>query len=78
MKINKKYERVTFSFLMAFFMSAVISFFMVLVNVGFQSAFIGTWLTTWGTALLIAFPAACILPKQIGKVMRNITFVEHK
>ncbi|QYR23557.1 DUF2798 domain-containing protein [Paenibacillus sp. sptzw28] len=78
MKINKKYERITFSFIMALCMSAIISFFMVLVNEGFRFAFLGTWLTTWGMALLIAFPAACVLPKQIGKIMRKITFIENK
>ncbi|XEC97428.1 DUF2798 domain-containing protein [Paenibacillus tarimensis] len=64
MKINKKYERITFSFLMALCMSAIISFFMVLVNEGFEFAFLGTWLTTWGTAFLIAFPAACVFQKR--------------
>ncbi|MBD0384667.1 DUF2798 domain-containing protein [Paenibacillus sedimenti] len=78
MKINKKYERITFAFLMALSMSAIISFFMVLVNVGFQFALLGTWLITWGTAFLIAFPAACVLPKQIGKIMKNISFIENK
>lgn len=76
MKINKKYERITFTFLMALCMSAIISFFMVLVNVGFQSALIGTWITTWGMAFLIAFPAAYVLPKAIGRIMKNIPFAE--
>ncbi|RCW48073.1 DUF2798 domain-containing protein [Paenibacillus prosopidis] len=78
MKINKKYERITFAFLMALCMSAIISFFMVLVNTGFQLELLGTWLATWGMAFFIAFPAACVLPKQIGKIMRKISFIENK
>ncbi|MDQ0063342.1 DUF2798 domain-containing protein [Paenibacillus harenae] len=76
MKINKKYERITFAFLMALSMSAIISFFMVSVNEGFRFGFIGTWLTTWGMAFFIAFPAACFLPKQIVKIMRKISFID--
>ena len=78
MKINKKYERVTFTFFMALCMSAIISFFMVLVNVGFRPELFGTWIATWGLAFLIAFPAAYVLPKAIGKLMKTISFVESK
>ncbi|MED4753542.1 DUF2798 domain-containing protein [Brevibacillus choshinensis] len=76
MKINKKYENIVFTFLMAFGMSCLISFFMMLITLGFSHFVFLNWLKSWGIAFLFAFPAAYFFPRVIRKVMRTITFVE--
>lgn len=77
MKINKKYEHITFTFLMALGMSCIISFFMMSINIGFSSILLGKWLSAWAIAFVIAFPTAYFLPKGIMGLMKNITFVEN-
>lgn len=76
LKINKKYENLVFTFLMAFGMSCLISFFMMLVNIGFSSFELLKWLKSWGIAFVFAFPAAYFFPRVIRKFMRRIRFVE--
>jgi len=77
-KINKKYEPIVFTFLMALGMSCIISFFMILCMFGLRPDFLSTWLTTWAMAFAIAFPTAYVLPRGIRKAMQGIRFVENK
>jgi hypothetical protein len=76
LRINKKYENLVFTFLMALGMSVLISFILVSINFGYNDRFLITWLKMWGEAFVCAFPIAYILPKGIRKVMKTITFVE--
>lgn len=78
LKINKKYENIVFTFIMAFGMSCLISFFMMLINLGFSQFVFLNWLKSWEIAFVFAFPAAYFFPRVIRKVMRKITFVESK
>ncbi|MBD3919733.1 DUF2798 domain-containing protein [Paenibacillus sp. PR3] len=75
MKLNKKYEYILFTFLMAFGMSCIISFFNCVINVGFHEVFLEKWLAAWRNSFVIAFPAAYILPKGIRKLMKKVRFV---
>ncbi|MGG2917901.1 MULTISPECIES: DUF2798 domain-containing protein [Brevibacillus] len=77
-KINKKYEHILFTFLMALGMSCLLSFFMMLVNFGFDSMLLTRWLKAWPMAFSLAFPVAYFLPKGIRLLMKKITFVEGK
>jgi len=76
LKLHKKYEHLTFTFLMALGMSCIISFFAMLINAGIHSFNIERWLSSWGIAFVIAFPTAYFLPRFIRKIMSKITFVE--
>ncbi|WNC16302.1 DUF2798 domain-containing protein [Brevibacillus brevis] len=76
MKLHKKYEQLVFTFIMAFGMSCIISFFMMLINFGFNSMLLGKWLKAWPLAFLFAFPCAYFFPRFIRKLMGKITFVE--
>ncbi|RNB83898.1 DUF2798 domain-containing protein [Brevibacillus nitrificans] len=79
MKIKKKYEAILFTFFMALGMSCIISFFMMLINFGFNAELLGKWLKAWPAAFMFAFPCAYMFPKLIRKyIMRKITFVESK
>lgn len=77
MILSKKYEQITFTFLMALGMSCIISFFMMLFMSGFNSMLIGKWLNSWALAFTFAFPAAYVLPRGIRKIMKTITFVDN-
>ncbi|MCG5251626.1 DUF2798 domain-containing protein [Brevibacillus agri] len=77
-KIPKKYEAIVFTFLMALGMSCILSFFMMLVNFGFNSMLLERWLKAWPMAFSLAFPAAYFWPKAIRRLMKKITFVESK
>lgn len=75
MKINKKFEQIVFTFLMALGMSTIISFVLVSINFGYSDVFVITWLKIWGEAFIIAFPTAYFLPRGLRRVMKVITFV---
>lgn len=49
------------SFMIAFGMSLVMSFFMVVANLGFSEGFLIIWLRAWITGLSVGFPAAAVL-----------------
>lgn len=73
MKINKRYEHLIFTFLMALGMSGLISLIMLLVNNGFTGWF-PLWLRSWLLAFIVAFPLAYFLPRGIRKLMSRIEF----
>ena len=54
-----RYFKFVFSFIMALFMSFVISGFFTLTNIGFTDGFSTIWIINWLKALVIAYP--CIL-----------------
>jgi len=63
MKINPKFSGILVSSIVAFGMSFVMSFVMVLGNLGFPEEFLITWLRAWIIGLLVGFPtAATIVP----------------
>lgn len=76
MKINKKFEQIVFTFLMALSMSFIISFVVVSINFGYSDIFLKTWIVIWSEAFVIAFPAAYFLPRGIKKIMNTIKFVD--
>jgi hypothetical protein len=76
MKINKKFQQIVFTFLMALSMSFIISFVVVSINFGYSDIFLKTWIVIWCEAFVIAFPSAYILPRGIKRIMNTITFVE--
>ncbi|WP_147212545.1 DUF2798 domain-containing protein [Oceanobacillus sojae] len=76
MKINKKYEHITFTVLMGLGISCIISFVLVSINIGYNSSFLGSWLTMWLQAFICAVPCAYYFPKAIRKLMKIFNFVE--
>lgn len=74
MKIKKKYEQITFTFLMALGMSGIISFFMMLFISGFNSLLFVKWMSSWLLAFIFAFPTAYVMPRGIRKIMKMITY----
>lgn len=67
--IPKKYEHVVFPFLMALFMSCIMSFVISVMNAGFASNIVIIWLKAWMGAFVVAFPTILV----VGPIVRRLT-----
>ena len=70
--ISKKYEFLTFSLLVTFFMSFVISGVLVVVNLGFIENFFSVWANAWWKAWIVAFPSVLFIIPMVRKIMTLI------
>jgi cytochrome c biogenesis factor len=71
-KVKKKYYNVLFSFLMAGFMSAIMSFVLTIKNLGLIEDLILVWIINWMTAFCIAFPIASFFVPKVKKLMERV------
>jgi len=60
MKIDRRYFNVIFSSLIALIMSFCMSFFMLLINIGFSKIFFNAWMKSFGLGFIIALPISII------------------
>ncbi|MEP0824712.1 MAG: DUF2798 domain-containing protein [Nitrososphaera sp.] len=58
---------------MSAIMAFVISFFMVLVNIGFGSTFLEIWMRSFIVALVIAFPLSIVSSKFAKRIVEKMT-----
>ena len=72
MRISKKHSNFVFVLLVAFFMSMLISFFEVLINVGFKADLIFLWLKSWAVAFPVAFCVGYLVVPRIRRFVDNI------
>lgn len=61
---------------MALSMSFFVSFVLVSINFGYNSAFFQNWLKIWSQAFICAFFGAYFFPKIIQQFMNKINFSE--
>ena len=66
--IDKKHERVLFSFLMSLFMSGFMSLIITFINLGLIDEFIYLWLGAYWKAFVIAFPTIFFVVPQVRKI----------
>ncbi len=59
--VNKKYQRVLFSFFMALLMSGIMSFSISVLNIGLIEGLVLIWLKSWGFSFVVAFPVVFII-----------------
>ncbi|WP_367106672.1 DUF2798 domain-containing protein [uncultured Psychrobacter sp.] len=59
-RINKKYYRLVFTFLMALIMSLIISAALILIKSGYSANFLSELMHSWGLAFAFAWPSAYI------------------
>ncbi len=59
-RINKKYYRLIFTFLMALIMSLIISSALILVKAGYSDHFFTDLTGSWSLAFVFAWPSAYI------------------
>jgi len=72
MKISKKYSNFVFVLLVAFFMSMLMSFLVVLINEGFSGNLIFLWLKSWAFVFPIAFFVAYLVVPKIRRFVDSI------
>jgi len=70
--INKKYEFILFSFLMAAFMAGFMSFIVTLINIGFVDGILWFWLEAYWKAFLVAFPTIFVVVPQVRRVVARL------
>jgi len=59
--------------LMGVFISLVMSFAMLAINVGFVSDFITFWLNSFIVGFIVATPIALVAVPIIGKIVKRLT-----
>ncbi len=73
--MSNKSQKIAFGLLMAFFMSMVMSFVMVLINSGLSKTFLLLWAKSYIIGFVVAIPtamiAALVSQKIIGKFDRE-------
>lgn len=73
--IDKKYQNTVFAFLMALFMSCIMSLVICIFNVGLVDNIIHIWLKAWVFAFVVAFPTvsfvAPVVRKLVGMIVKQ-------
>ena len=73
MKISRKYTSLLFGVLMGVFMSLIMSFFIMLINVGLTPNFPLIWARAFGVSAGIGIPAAILIAKYVRRIVDNLT-----
>ncbi len=69
---NKKFEPLLMTFFMSLFISAIMSFAITLMNLGFVDGFIKFWLNAYWKAFLIAVPVVLLTMPVIKKIVGSL------
>ncbi|MGG7049219.1 MULTISPECIES: DUF2798 domain-containing protein [unclassified Campylobacter] len=67
-----RYFRFVFAFIMALFMSFIISGVLTFLNLGLISNFISIWMTGWGKAFVVAYPCILVIAPLATKLAKMI------
>lgn len=71
--ISPKYAGLLMCFFIAIAMSCVMAFAMTLIHADLNTAFLSSWLFSWGAGFLIGFPVALIVVPVVKKFVEFIT-----
>lgn len=58
-------QKIAFAMIMGSITTGIISFTLILINVGFTPKFVNMWLKSWMTAYFVAIPAILILSPRV-------------
>lgn len=67
--IHRRYTQLVFSFMMALFMSGIMSLAVLLINVGANAGTITRWLTTWPMTFSIALPTILLASPVVKRLV---------
>lgn len=67
--ISPRYSHYLFSFLMAFFMSCIMSLVITLFNVGLVEQVTLIWLRAWAFAFVVALPVISVVAPMVRKLV---------
>lgn len=73
MHISKKRAPLLKAFLMALILPLIMIFFITLINIGFESAFLFVWMKNYVIAVVIAFPLIILLSPMINRFVERIS-----
>lgn len=64
-------QRVTFALLMGIVTTCLISFILVVVNVGFTEKFLFIWFRSWSIAYLVVIPAILLIGPRVQALVNR-------
>lgn len=67
--IDRKYQKIVFSFFMSLLMSCIMSLVISIFNVGFVNNIISIWLNAWAFGFTVAFPTIIIVSPFVHKLV---------
>lgn len=67
--IHRRYTQLVFSFMMALFMSGIMSLAVLLINVGANEGTLARWLTTWPMTFSIALPTILLISPVVKRLV---------
>ncbi len=71
-KIPARYYNLVFAFLMATFMDFMLSFIMVMLNIGFTPNFFFIWAKSFCASWIVAFPVALFVSPKVRKITSKL------
>jgi len=65
-------QKVAFALIMGSLTTAIISFTLICLNIGFTEKFFMIWLKSWGISYLIVIPVILIISPMIQKLVDKL------
>ena len=65
-------QKIAFAMIMGVVTTAIISFTLITINVGFGDKFLKIWLRSWLTAYAVAIPAILIIGPWVQVLVDNL------
>ncbi|MES2140203.1 MAG: DUF2798 domain-containing protein [Bacteroidota bacterium] len=65
-------NKIAFAMIMGIITTGIISFTLIIINIGFSDVFFKIWLKSWGLAYLVAIPAILIIAPRVQKFVDNL------
>lgn len=65
-------NKIAFALIMGIATTGIISFTVILVNIGFQSNFLKIWIKSWGLAYVVAIPTILLIAPRIKKLVDRL------
>lgn len=65
-------KKLAFAFLMAMVTTGIVTFVVIVVNIGLNDQFFKIWLRSWAIAYIVAVPAILIIAPQIEKLVNKL------
>lgn len=76
MKVSKALYDLFFNVLVSAILSAILSFAMLIVNVGFVNGFTVMWLKSFATSIIFAVPSTYLAIPLVGRILGGILIVK--
>ena len=65
-------QKLAFAMIMGFITTALISFTLITVNLGFNDQFLGAWLRSWAISYVLAVAAVLLLAQRVQLFVSSV------